>query len=203
MLLKRGQNDKLSIAEKLLSPCLTTDRLIVQSPAKNDYQDWSKTRQQNEEFLKPFEPEWPKDCLSEKFYSSRLARQVKDRNAGLGAYFFLKLRDTKKIIGGLNLNNIQMGAARHASLGYWLSQDVQGKGYMFEAINEIIGYSFGTIGLKRLNAACLSDNERSIKMLLNLGFEEEGYAKNYFQINGKWQDHRLFGLCNQSLSTTA
>ncbi len=203
MLLKRGQNNKLSIADKLLSPCFTTDRLIIQPPAKNDYRDWSKTRQKNEKFLKPFEPKWPKDCLSKEFYYHRLARQAKDRNAGFGAYFFLKHRDTKKIIGGLNLNNIQMGAARHASLGYWLSQDMQGQGYMSEALGEITGHSFEMIGLRRLNAACLPDNERSIKMLLNLGFEEEGYAKNYFEINGRWQDHRLFGLCNRSLSTAA
>jgi len=31
-------------------------------------------------------------------------------------------------------------------------------------------------------------------LLKSLGFEEEGYAKKYLQINGAWQDHVLFGL---------
>lgn len=196
MLLKRSQKSYASMAEKILSPTLTTDRLIIDAPAISDYQDWLAVRRRNQNFLKPFEPEWPKDCLTRDFYVRRLARQNKDRDAGRGAYFFLKTRNTNKIIGGLNLNNIQMGAACHAHLGYWLDENVQGQGYMSEALTEVISYSFQTISLKRLNAACLPDNERSIKMLLNLGFEEEGYAKNYFEINGRWQDHRLFGLCS-------
>lgn len=133
--------------------------------------------------------------FKQRIFERRLQRQEKDREQNRGAYFFLKDRQCNRILGGMNLNNIQMGAMCHASLGYWLDENAQGRGYMQEAIQEIIDYSFGTLGLKRLNAACLPDNERSIKMLLKLNFEEEGYAKNYFEINGRWQDHRLFGLC--------
>ena len=57
----------------------------------------------------------------------------------------------------------------------------------------VMDYVFHILRLNRLNAACLPDNDRSIKMLLRHGFEEEGYAKNYLQINGIFQDHRLFG----------
>jgi ribosomal-protein-alanine N-acetyltransferase len=187
-----------SLNYKLLAPTFLTGRLIIQAPVLSDYEDWQAVRASNQDFLKPFEPEWPQDCLTQDFFDRRLKRQHKDREQGRGAYFFLKTKETSKIIGGLNLNNIHMGAACHASLGYWLDKNQQGRGYMREAIQKITEYSFDTLGLKRLNAACLPDNDRSIKMLLKLGFEEEGYAKKYLQINGHWQDHRLFGLCNQS-----
>ena len=34
----------------------------------------------------------------------------------------------------------------------------------------------------------------SKNLLINIGFEEEGYAKEFLRINGKWEDHLLFGL---------
>ena len=64
---------------------------------------------------------------------------------------------------------------------------------MFEVAKLAMDYAFEKLNLRRLNAACLPDNHRSAKLLLKLGFEEEGFAKKYLQINGQWQDHRLFG----------
>jgi ribosomal-protein-alanine N-acetyltransferase len=31
-------------------------------------------------------------------------------------------------------------------------------------------------------------------LLLKCGFREEGYARDYLRINGRWQDHLLFAL---------
>lgn len=183
-------------AENLLAPRLQGQRISLKPPSIEDFDLWKEVREKNRFFLKPYEPEWSKDSLTQDFFLRRLDRQNTERKEGRGAYFLIH-RD-HKIIGGINLNNIQMGAARHASLGYWLDQDYQGQGYMNEAAHVVIDYAFNVLKLKRLNAACLPDNERSINMLLKLGFEEEGYAKNYLQINGQWQDHRLFGLINKN-----
>ena len=184
----------------VLSPVLKGARITLKAPSIKDYKAWHQVRQKNKSFLKTYEPSWPKDCLSNDFFSRRLERQAQERQSGRGAFFLIHLDN--QIIGGLNLNNIQMGAARHATLGYWIDEDHQGQGYMSEAINLMIDYGFNILKLRRLNAACLPDNHRSIKMLLSLGFEEEGYAKKYLQINGHWQDHRLFGLVTP-LSATA
>lgn len=182
-----------SLKNSLLSPRLVTPRLMLKSPCCEDYARWSAVREINKPYLVPYEPEWSDDCLSQAFFIRRLARQEKDRREGSGVYLYL--HKDGNIIGGLNLNNIQMGAAHHATLGYWLDRDYQGQGYMSEAVQAIIDYAFIRLKLKRLNAACLPDNHRSIHMLLKLGFAEEGYARKYLQINGIWQDHNLFGLC--------
>ena len=187
-----------SLYHNVLSPVLTGDRVVLKPPALADYNAWSDIRAQNKYFLTPYEPQWSDDALTREFFIRRLKRQDQERDAGRGAYFLLHDKTTHQIIGGLNLNNIQMGAARHATLGYWLGEEYQGQGYMSETINLMIDFAFNTLKLKRLNAACLTDNTRSIHMLMRLGFEEEGLAKAYLQINGRWQDHRLFGLCASS-----
>jgi ribosomal-protein-alanine N-acetyltransferase len=161
-----------------------------------DYQSWCDVRARNKEFLTPYEPQWADDALSKNFYKRRLIRQNQEMLAGRGLFFLIFCKKTKTAIGGFNLNNIQYGAARSASLGYWLDEAMQGQGYIFEAAQLAVNYAFDTLKLHRLNAACLPHNHRSANLLLKLGFEEEGFAKRYLQINGDWQDHRLFGCIN-------
>ena len=185
-------------AQRPLMPAIEGLRLELRSPCPEDYPEWSAVRAENQEFLIPFEPKWADDCLTHGFFMRRLKRQARDFKAGSGRYFFIHHKQSGYIIGGINLNDIKMGAARHASLGYWLAKDYQGQGYMLEAGKLVIDYAFDVLKLRRLNAGCLPDNERSVKLLLRLGFEEEGYAKKYLQINGQWQDHRLFGLVNDN-----
>ena len=180
----------------LLKPVLEGFRVCLKAPCSDDYKEWSLVRAKNQNFLEPFEPQWAEDCLTRDFFDRRLIRQAEEQAAGRGCYFLIHHKRDDHIIGGINLNNIQLGAAQQASLGYWLDQDCQGQGYMREAATLVIEYAFHVLKLKRLNAACLPDNARSIALLKSLNFEEEGFAKKYLQINGVWQDHVLFGLCN-------
>ena len=56
--------------------------------------------------------------------------------------------------------------------------------------------AFSRLGLHRLEAACLPENEASSGLLLRAGFTQEGRAAAYLKINGDWRDHLLFGLVN-------
>ena len=42
--------------------------------------------------------------------------------------------------------------------------------------------------------ACLPENLASQALLRRIGFGEEGYAREFLRINGRWQDHLLFGM---------
>lgn len=179
-----------------LAPKLYGERVVLSFPKWEDYEEWAFIRKNNKSFLEPFEPKWPQDALSQNFFKRRLERQKKDMEEGRGLFFLIRLND--KIIGGINLNSMQYGAAMQASLGYWLDKDHLKQGYMSESLQLIIDYCFFQLKMNRLNAACLPDNHSSIKLLLKNGFEEEGYAKKYLQIDEVWEDHRLFGLVNQN-----
>ena len=45
-------------------------------------------------------------------------------------------------------------------------------------------------------------NHRSGKLLERLGFEREGYAKDYLLIDGQWRDHVLTALTNKEWTPT-
>ncbi|WP_416995596.1 hypothetical protein [Aeromonas salmonicida] len=48
-------------------------------------------------------------------------------------------------------------------------------------------------------AICQSITLRSGTLLEHLGFEREGYARDYLMINGRWKDHILTALINPAV----
>ncbi len=48
------------------------------------------------------------------------------------------------------------------------------------------------LGLHRIQAATLSNNIASRRVLEHCAFHEIGFAPQYLRINGRWQDHVLF-----------
>lgn len=190
MVWARRQKNKNGLPEMSLDGF----RVYVRPPHTEDWQNWSAVRAENKARLMPFEPGWPEGALSQEFFTRRLARQIRNWHRDQGYAFLIFHNDTHQLIGGININNLCRGAAQYASLGYWLDYKHQGAGYMTEALRLVINYAFSELRLHRLHASCLPHNKASIKVLQRLGFAKEGFAKNYLEIGGNWQDHALYGL---------
>lgn len=175
------------------APMLYTSDLFLRPAVADDYEQWKSVRGRNQAFLKPFEPAWPDACLERDFFLRRVERLKRERVAD-HCHAFLVFTKQGTLVGGINLNNVSRGAAQMASLGYWLDEEMQGRGLMTQAGGAILGHGFHALGLARINAATLVHNQRSKNMLLRLGFSEEGFARAYIQIDGRRQDHVLYGL---------
>lgn len=100
------------------------------------------------------------------------------------------LRDAQ-VIGTVGLTQIQRGAFQGCHLGYGLDAQHQGRGLIQWAATQGIAFAFGPLGLHRLMAQYVPDNLRSARVLQRLGFQIEGYARRYLQLNGVWRDHVL------------
>ena len=74
-----------------------------------------------------------------------------------------------------------------------------GRGLMTDALAGALPFAFEGLRLHRVSAAVLKHNTASRRVLEKVGFTEEGMARQYLRINGKWQDHVLYGM----LSTDA
>jgi [ribosomal protein S5]-alanine N-acetyltransferase len=164
-----------------------------------DYEDWARLRAQSREFLEPWEPTWPTDDLSRAAFRRRLRRN-RDEILGDEAYPFLIFRIADHaLVGGLTLGQVRRGVAQTATLGYWMGEAYAGQGLMSSAVRAVIDHAFGPLGLRRIEAACLPHNQRSIRLLERLGFRKEGIARAYLQINGRWQDHLFFALLDSDV----
>ena len=70
---------------------------------------------------------------------------------------------------------------------------------MKEAIQAAVDFIFKHWKLHRVEANIVPRNQKSIKLISGLGFEEEGYSKKYLKLNGAWEDHVHFVKRNLKL----
>jgi ribosomal-protein-alanine N-acetyltransferase len=175
------------------STFLRGDRVFLRPAEMRDYEQWSQLRDQSRTFLTPWEPIWPADDLTRASFRRRIRAHAEEIEAD-EAYPFLIFRDDETLIGGLTVGHVTRGVSQTATLGYWMGQPHAGRGYMSRAVRAAAHFTFGTLRLHRLEAACLTHNAASIRVLERVGFTREGYARSYLRINGRWQDHILYAL---------
>jgi len=181
-------------AAALPSLRLVDDRVTLRPPERGDWQEWSELRGESRRFLMPWEPSWSADSLTRTAFRRRLQRYVSDWRTDQGYSFFLFRRDDGALVGGLGLSNVRRGVAETASLGYWIGERYARRGYMTAGLGLVLGFAFERLQLHRVEAACLPHNGPSRGLLLKTGFREEGYAREYLCIDGRWQDHMLFAM---------
>lgn len=175
-------------------PVLHGEGVYLRYPQMSDYTSWSKLREGSRTFLSRWEPTWASDELSRAAFRRRLRRYQREIRGDL-AYPFLLFRNTDNVlIGGCTLSNVRRGVTQSATIGYWVGAAHARQGHMYAALKATLPFVFGILGLHRLEAACIPENEASRALLLKIGFHEEGRARRYLQINGEWRDHILFAL---------
>jgi ribosomal-protein-alanine N-acetyltransferase len=85
-------------------------------------------------------------------------------------------------------------------IGYDLSPEYWGMGYMTEALRKIITIGFENMDLNRIQAFVHVQNSRSVDLLLRLGFKQEGIVREQFFFRGKYYDHFSFSLLKREWS---
>ena len=166
----------------------------LRPPRLSDFGEWSALRSASRPFLQPWEPTWSRDDLTRQAFRRRLEAWRRDSDLGLAYPFFILRQSDNTLVGGVTLTNVRRGVTQTGSIGYWCGEPHARKGYVLAAVKAVTRFSFQTLGLSRLEAACIPSNAASANLLLKAGFAEEGYARAYLKINGNWRDHRLFGL---------
>lgn len=163
----------------------------------DDFIAWASLRRESAAFLKPWEPAWARDHLSQRAFRERVywaARAISDERA---FPLFLIRESDGALLGAVTLDNIRRGPSLSASVGYWVGERHARRGYMGEALAETRAYVFGDLGLSRVEAACLPDNLPSRALLERCGFKYEGVAQSYLQIAGRWRTHVLYAALRE------
>jgi RimJ/RimL family protein N-acetyltransferase len=76
----------------------------------------------------------------------------------------------------------------HAELGYDLASPYWGQGLMTEALKAMIQFGFERMGLHRIEAEVMPENEASVRLLRNLGFVAEGVLRERSFWKGAFHD---------------
>jgi ribosomal-protein-alanine N-acetyltransferase len=81
-----------------------------------------------------------------------------------------------------------------AELGYVLSREYWGKGLMPEAVRAVIRFSFGRMGLNRVEARCIAENTASARVMEKAGMTYEGTLREREFIKGAYRDMKLYSI---------
>ncbi|MGW5666207.1 GNAT family N-acetyltransferase [Streptomyces sp. NPDC003758] len=117
------------------------------------------------------------------------------------AGFLVCERETGAIAGYININNIVRGGFQSGALGYGAFAHAAGRGLMTEALNLVVRYAFGPLGLHRLEINAQPRNTGSIGLARRCGFRLEGFSPDMIFVDGAWRDHERWAITAEMVRT--
>jgi len=178
---------------------LYADGVGLRPPRMRDAAAWSGLRLRNQAWLAPWDgrppgatPQGWEERNSPTAYG--VALRVWRKEARVGRMLPFAVTYDGRLVGELNVQNVVLGAFRSAAVGYWVSEDVAGRGVMPTALALVVDHCFGAVGLHRLEASIRPENTRSRRVVEKVGFRQEGLHERYLYIDGSWRDHVMFAL---------
>lgn len=169
-------------------------RLYIRALSEVDAPKLLELRLANRSFLTPWEPQRADGFWTLEAQLAEIERGVVQAAADQGFAFGIFLNHSEEMVGRVALSNVVRGAWHNATLGYFVGQEHNGKGYATEAVGLSLRFAFEEAKLHRVQAGVIPRNVGSIKVLERAGFRLEGLALNYLNINGTWEDHRIYAI---------
>lgn len=113
----------------------------------------------------------------------------------ISLYFFLLIsKENHAPIGECGFHSWNK-AHRRAEVFYLIKDEAnKQKGYISEALGQVLHYGFDKMNLNRIEAFVWSENIPSVKLLNNFGFTKEGMARSHYFINDAFYDSDMYSL---------
>jgi [ribosomal protein S5]-alanine N-acetyltransferase len=156
-----------------------------------------RVRTRNKDFFEPWEPAQSSRHFTLQGQREEIERSLVDAQRDVRYAFGVFLRQSDELIGRVALSNVSRGAWQNATLGYYIDELHNRRGYATEAVQLALEFAFGSAGLHRVQAAVLPRNVASRRVLEKAGFGREGRSTKYLQINGVWEDHEMFAVTRE------
>lgn len=142
-------------------------------------------------------------CKPEAFYTLagqelRMERVLVSKMHDLGYAYGAFLEN--KLIGTIDLFQVERGALQSAWLGYCIDEEYQGFGFATKMVRKTIDIAFHELHLHRIEASAMPKNKASIRVLEKVGFQREGLAKKNVKIQGVWEDHYSYAIINDDVN---
>ncbi len=170
----RKINDNLSLA--LVQPSFAKHYLAIVEAQRDYLGQWLA---------------WPHEELSEAFFI-QFAKRTLQRYAD-GVSMGCAMIYQGDIAGNIGFNVIDH-QLKKVKIGYWLREDLQGKGIVTQSVRALIDIAFNELDMTKVQIACAVDNHPSRSVCERLGFTLEGVITQAENINGRLVDHAVYGL---------
>lgn len=151
-------------------------------------------RTRNKRFFEPWEPTQSRRHFTLEGQREEIDRATADARRDARYAFGIFIHANDELVGRVALSNVSRGGWQNATLGYYVDEAHNGRGYATQAVRLILDFAFGRARLHRVQAAVLPRNVASQRVLQKSGFSREGRSTKYLQINGVWEDHDVYAI---------
>jgi ribosomal-protein-serine acetyltransferase len=110
-----------------------------------------------------------------------------------GRGFQCCIRLDGRIVGVIGHVGIRAGD-RKTELGYWVSEDHQGRGIVTRAVRALVEDAFSRLGLNRVEIQAGEENLRSRAVAERLGFRLEGILRETRWVGDRYVSHAVYSL---------
>ena len=167
--------------------------VVLRPLRRRDASAWLALRARNAAWLDPWEATSPERPSGPPPSFARFVRTLSAQaRAGTALPFAMAYRG--ELVGQLTVSTIVRGSLCSASIGYWISEHVAGRGITPTAVALAVDHCLGPVGLHRVEIAIRPENGASLRVVAKLGLREEGLRERYLHIQGRWRDHRTFAV---------
>ena len=83
---------------------------------------------------------------------------------------------------------------RSCEVGYWLTEEMQGRGIVTRACRAVLDYAFGELQLNRVQIRAATQNKKSRAIPERMGFVFEGVQRQAELVNGEYYDLALYSM---------
>ncbi|OAB43726.1 GNAT family N-acetyltransferase [Paenibacillus glacialis] len=173
-------------------PVLETSRTILRKIEKNDVQDIYSYCNDKEVSNYTTWDAHKKLEDTEGFVNFVIDRYSKSQLSPWG----IQDKNTEKIIGTCDFVNWNIDNYR-AEIGYALSREYWGQGYMTECVKRLIEFGFKNMDLVRIEARCVLMNIGSSRVMEKSGMELEGTLRKHILIKGKFEDVKIYSIIKE------
>jgi len=173
-------------------PAMDLGNIILREITKNDafdYYSYMNRSEMDAYLTKDNQPQTVESAEEEVTYWGSLFPNKRS------FYWGIALKNNNKLIGTAGFNTISFANSR-AEISYDLDPDYWGKGVMLRSIKSILKFADNQLGIVRVQATVIIDNERSIKLLERCGFKKEGVMPKYEVVEGIHKDYYMYGRVN-------
>ena len=168
------------------------ENFILEKISSKHYELLFNYYNSNKEHLESWEPTRTDNYYTLDFHIQRTNDRINLINKKKSMHFILLNKLKPEIIGVCNYTDIKNG---ECWLGYSISKNYQGTGYMYEALINTNNHMFRDFQIKKINAGIIIRNNRSMKLVSRLSFKSTGNYKE-LEINGNIEKLKIYYLTN-------
>ena len=170
-------------------PVIETERLILRKLTMRDASDMFRYCQ-DKEVARHVLWEAHTSILETRAY---IRYNLYQYRSGEPASWCIVLRETNRVVGTIGYMSYNADNST-VEIGYSLAREQWGKGLMTEALLAVIGETFRTLKVHRIEAMHFTDNPASGRVMEKCGLIHEGHMRERICCKGMFRDVEMWGI---------